>query len=79
MYGITVILNFLRIFFFQNGGLYIKLGQGLVSMNHILPKPYLEILKVSHWNLKDSLTLSNLSGTSVPGAFTGKNKFCSVR
>lgn len=30
----------------QNGGLYIKLGQGLVSMNHILPKEYLETLKV---------------------------------
>lgn len=30
----------------KNGGLYIKLGQGLVSMNHILPKEYLETLKV---------------------------------
>ncbi|KAF2364885.1 UbiB domain, partial [Trinorchestia longiramus] len=30
----------------KNGGLYVKLGQGLVSMNHILPKEYLEILKV---------------------------------
>lgn len=29
-----------------NGGLYIKLGQGLVSMNHILPKEYLETLQV---------------------------------
>ncbi|XP_046641908.1 uncharacterized aarF domain-containing protein kinase 5-like isoform X2 [Daphnia pulicaria] len=29
-----------------NGGLYIKLGQGLVSMNHILPKEYLNTLKV---------------------------------
>ena len=29
-----------------NGGLYIKLGQGLVSMNHVLPKEYLETLKV---------------------------------
>ena len=29
-----------------NGGLYIKLGQGLVSMNHILPKEYLDTLKV---------------------------------
>ncbi|KAK3086297.1 hypothetical protein FSP39_016491 [Pinctada imbricata] len=28
----------------KNGGLYIKLGQGLVSMNHILPKEYLETL-----------------------------------
>lgn len=30
----------------KNGGLYVKLGQGLVSMNHILPKEYLETLKV---------------------------------
>lgn len=29
-----------------NGGLYVKLGQGLVSMNHILPKEYLETLVV---------------------------------
>ncbi|KAG8222266.1 hypothetical protein J437_LFUL001464 [Ladona fulva] len=28
-----------------NGGLYIKLGQGLVSLNHILPKEYLSTLK----------------------------------
>ncbi|GFN79229.1 AARF domain containing protein kinase [Plakobranchus ocellatus] len=30
----------------KNGGLYIKLGQGLVSMNHILPKEYLSTLVV---------------------------------
>nr|KAG5693003.1 hypothetical protein BaRGS_011639 [Batillaria attramentaria] len=30
----------------KNGGLYIKLGQGLVSMNHILPREYLEVLVV---------------------------------
>nr|KAI8763515.1 hypothetical protein BgiMline_006451 [Biomphalaria glabrata] len=30
----------------KNGGLYIKLGQGLVSMNHILPKEYLNTLVV---------------------------------
>jgi len=30
----------------QNGGIYIKLGQGLVSLNHILPKEYTETLKV---------------------------------
>lgn len=29
----------------KNGGSYIKLGQGLVSMNHILPKEYVETLK----------------------------------
>jgi aarF domain-containing kinase len=31
----------------RNGGLYVKLGQGLVSLNHILPKEYVETLKVS--------------------------------
>jgi len=30
----------------SNGGIYIKLGQGLVSLNHILPKEYTETLKV---------------------------------
>lgn len=29
-----------------NGGLYIKLGQGLVSLNHILPAQYISTLKV---------------------------------
>ncbi|CAD5115548.1 DgyrCDS4513 [Dimorphilus gyrociliatus] len=32
----------------KNGGLYIKLGQGLVALNHILPKEYLEVLEVLH-------------------------------
>jgi len=30
----------------ENGGLYIKFGQGLVSMGHVLPKEYVETLKV---------------------------------
>jgi len=30
----------------RNGGLYIKLGQGLVSFNHILPEEYLDTLQV---------------------------------
>ncbi len=30
----------------KNGGLYIKLGQGLVTMNHLLPRPYLKTLEV---------------------------------
>eukprot|EP00906_Rhabdomonas_costata_P030468 RCo043065 len=30
----------------SNGGLYIKLGQGIASMNHILPEVYTEILSV---------------------------------
>ncbi|XP_077982398.1 putative aarF domain-containing protein kinase 5 [Glandiceps talaboti] len=30
----------------KNGGLYVKLGQGLVAMNHLLPKQYLDSLVV---------------------------------
>ncbi|ELU07559.1 hypothetical protein CAPTEDRAFT_40959, partial [Capitella teleta] len=30
----------------KNGGLYIKLGQGLVSFNHLLPPEYLKTLEV---------------------------------
>ncbi|GFS90385.1 uncharacterized aarF domain-containing protein kinase 5 [Nephila pilipes] len=32
----------------QNGGLYVKLGQGLVSLNHILPLEYTETLSALH-------------------------------
>lgn len=31
----------------SNGGLYIKLGQGLCSMDHVLPRQYILTLKVS--------------------------------
>ena len=30
----------------SNGGIYVKLGQGLVSMSHILPKEYIETLVI---------------------------------
>ena len=30
----------------HNGGLYVKFGQGVVSMNHVLPKEYTETLSV---------------------------------
>ncbi|OWF52119.1 uncharacterized aarF domain-containing protein kinase 5-like isoform X2 [Mizuhopecten yessoensis] len=30
----------------QNGGLYVKLGQGMVSMNHILPREYIDSLVI---------------------------------
>lgn len=30
----------------QNGGIYIKLGQGLAAVNHILPKEYTESLSI---------------------------------
>lgn len=32
----------------SNGGLYVKMGQGLVSMNHILPREYTETLSILH-------------------------------
>ncbi|CAH8870005.1 unnamed protein product [Trichobilharzia szidati] len=32
----------------HNGGLYIKMGQGLASMNHVLPKQYTETLEKLH-------------------------------
>lgn len=32
----------------RNGGVYVKLGQGLVAMNHILPEEYLDTLEVLH-------------------------------
>lgn len=36
----------------SNGGLYIKLGQGLCSMDHVLPRQYILTLKVSLWLFK---------------------------
>lgn len=30
----------------QNGGTYVKLGQGLVSLSHILPREYITTLKM---------------------------------
>lgn len=35
----------------KNGGLYIKLGQGLVNLDHLLPKQYTQTLKVRNSNL----------------------------
>ncbi|XP_077542376.1 aarF domain containing kinase 5 isoform X3 [Haemaphysalis longicornis] len=32
----------------ENGGLYIKLGQSLVALNHLLPREYIETLEVLH-------------------------------
>eukprot|EP01083_Nonionella_stella_P004402 12718_1 len=32
----------------KNGGLYVKFGQGIASMNHILPKQYREVFEVLH-------------------------------
>ncbi len=29
----------------KNGGLYIKLGQGLSTFNQVLPRPYIDTLK----------------------------------
>lgn len=30
----------------RNGGLYVKLGQGLCSFNHLLPPEYIQTLRV---------------------------------
>ena len=40
----TIILDLCR----KNGGLYVKFGQGIASMNHILPKEYNEVFQVLH-------------------------------
>lgn len=32
----------------HNGGIYIKMGQGLTSMNHLLPKDYIQVLSRLH-------------------------------
>jgi hypothetical protein len=50
----------------RNGGLYIKFGQGLVSMNHVLPKEYLDTLKILQ-NQATSYTQSSffLGGRTV--------------
>lgn len=32
----------------QNGGLYIKMGQGLASLNHVLPKEFITTLEALH-------------------------------
>lgn len=44
----------------KNGGLYIKLGQGLVNLDHLLPKEYTQTLKVINANFFRSPVLSNL-------------------
>lgn len=31
-----------------NGGLYIKMGQGLVTLNHVLPHQYITTLEALH-------------------------------
>ena len=30
----------------QNGGLYVKLGQGLACLNHILPREYTDTMQI---------------------------------
>jgi aarF domain-containing kinase len=42
-----------------NGGLYVKLGQGLVSLNHILPPQYIATLKVRSLTNFELLALKN--------------------
>lgn len=45
----------------HNGGTYIKLGQGLVSLSHILPLEYIESLKI----LQVTKNICNLSLLSI--------------
>lgn len=48
----------------QNGGIYVKLGQGLTAINHILPKEYVESLSILQVSLlqifHNFLVVSNL-------------------
>ncbi|KAH3770487.1 hypothetical protein DPMN_171774 [Dreissena polymorpha] len=64
----------------NNGGLYVKLGQGLVSMNHILPKEYVDTLvilqdKALHMGPEEvqpflvQLFFCNFIHISMPGLF----------
>ena len=49
----------------NNGGLYVKLGQGLCSFNHLLPPEYIRTLRV----LEDrALTRGFREVSSAPGA-----------
>ncbi|PSN37377.1 hypothetical protein C0J52_14289 [Blattella germanica] len=58
---------------YQNGGLYIKLGQGLVSLNHILPKEYLETLK-SHKEIFESFDEEAIAAASLSQVYRAKTK-----
>lgn len=44
----------------RNGGLYVKLGQGLCSFNHLLPPEYIKTLRV----LEDKALTRNLGEVS---------------
>lgn len=41
----------------QNGGVYVKFGQGLVNMDHLLPKEYIQTLKVVYFDLHTAQAL----------------------
>lgn len=52
----------------QNGGLYIKLGQGLCAFNHILPQEYVSFLRT----LEDQALRRGYS--EVRGAAAGRSR-----
>ncbi|XP_028968788.1 uncharacterized aarF domain-containing protein kinase 5 [Galendromus occidentalis] len=49
----------------RNGGVYVKLGQGLVAMNHILPEEYLDTLEVLHDRALRDLPLDEVEKTFI--------------
>lgn len=65
----------------NNGGLYVKLGQGLVSMNHILPKEYVDtlvILQDKALSMEPQDVRHDLSSSLSKGILSGiyKKDFC---
>lgn len=67
----TIILNTCR----SNEGLYIKLGQGLAALNHVLPEEYLEVLTVL---LDDAPTVPLPQIRKLFAEETGKDDFSDV-
>lgn len=45
----------------RNGGIYVKLGQGLATMNHILPKEYIRSLEI----LRDKVRFTEIYFTVI--------------
>lgn len=52
----------------RNGGLYVKLGQGLCSFNHLLPPEYIQTLRV----LEDKALTRGFREVSPPDVAEGR-------